>query len=527
MLGVFERDAGTEIGVVRVLSVVTEAGTLESMPIEDGATVTILDPTMQGKIVEAVEVAGKAKVGGARRVEIALSGNGRRDVRISYVVSAPVWKTSYRLVDGGQGKANLQAWAVIENALGEDWNGVTVTLSSGAPVALRQRLHQAYWRDRPEAPVPVEGVGMPDLDQGTVAPKADLRFRLSGNAAPVPPLPAPMSSREAADASYDTAPAALTAGTLEGDVSANFSLRHPVNLQAGRTLSVAIIDTEVEAERIALWTPGKGIHPVAALMIRNGSATTLPPGLITIYDRKAGYLGDARLPSTPVNEQRLASFAVDRKVKVQAETKPSEVMTKITVVDGVARLAMSSREVTSYTVKGAEDAPRSVIIEHPRRNGWTFTSEARDSETPTAYRLKVAVPAGGSAQVQAVLEHVQVDTYGLIDADAKMLLSWGELASDPKLASNLTELSLARSEVAAAERQVAEIGEREEKIVSEQARIRSNLGAVPKDSELARRYLAQLGAQEDDLGLIAVDQHKSEDILKSLQEKIRNIITRL
>lgn len=366
---------------------------------------------------------------------------------------------------------------------------------------------------------------MPDLDQGPVAPMTDQRLRVpAASAAPMPPLPAPMQRMRAAEGNYDAAPAAGTADAREGDVSANFSLPHPVDLRAGRTLSVPIIDTEIEAERIALWTPGRGIHPVAALMIRNGSAATLPPGLVTIYDREAGYLGDARLPATPANEQRLASFAADRKVRVQAETMPPDVLTKITVVDGAARATVRSREVTRYSVKGAPDAARSVIIEHPRRDGWTFTSEARDSETPTAYRLKVAVPAGGTAEVQAALEHVQVDTYDLLDADEKMLVSWGALATDPTLAGNLNELSKARSAVTAAERAVAEIGEREAKIGSEQARIRSNLGAVPKDSELARRYLTQLSAQEDDLAKLAAARAEAEDRLRAMRVRIRTLI---
>ena len=56
-----------------------------------------------------------------------------------------------RLGDGG--KARLQAWGILENATGEDWQDVDVTLSSGSPVTLKQRLLESYWRDRPEIPV--------------------------------------------------------------------------------------------------------------------------------------------------------------------------------------------------------------------------------------------------------------------------------------------------------------------------------------------------------------------------------------
>ena len=41
--------------------------------------------------------------------------------RSGYVVEAPIWKTSYRLVLDKDGKPYLQGWAVVENPTDEDW----------------------------------------------------------------------------------------------------------------------------------------------------------------------------------------------------------------------------------------------------------------------------------------------------------------------------------------------------------------------------------------------------------------------
>ena len=520
VLGLSEREAGAETGTVRVLSLLTGSGALESVRVDDGLTVTIRDPAMVARIAEVVDVAGRAKASGARRVEIALSGTGAREVRLTYVVAAPVWKTSYRIVDNGDGRANLQAWAIIENALGEDWKGVDVTLSSGAPVTLQPRLHRRTWRRRAEAPVPVEDLGMPDLDAGTLAARPA-----------APPLPAPMErmdrSRRAVDARYEAAPAAVAAQPTEGDVVATFRLPHPVDLGVGRTLSVPILDTEIEAARIALWKPGQGLHPIAALMLRNGTGTTLPPGILTVYDRALGYVGDARLPATPAGEQRFAAFAADRKVGVRAEAKPAEVVTRITVVDGALRATARTREETVYTVKGAPDAARTVVIEHPRRDGWTFSSPARDGETAAAYRLKLDVAAAGTAEARAVLERVQTDTYALAEAEAGMLVSWSALADDPALADGLKALSRARADSQAATREIAEIGERIATITTEQERIRGNLGVVPKDSELARRYLAQMGTQEDALARLGTTQDEARARLGTQEARVRALIAEL
>src|SRR5262249_58748756 len=100
----------------------------------------------------AAAAVGRSKVDRAREVEIKVDGAGKRDVSLTYVVPAPVWKTAYRVVLDDGGKARLQAWAILENATGEDRQDVDVTLSSGSPVTLKQRLLESYLRDRPGIP---------------------------------------------------------------------------------------------------------------------------------------------------------------------------------------------------------------------------------------------------------------------------------------------------------------------------------------------------------------------------------------
>ncbi len=76
-------------------------------------------------------------------VDIRLAGASKHDLSVSYVVEAPMWKPTYRVVlpEAGKGKALLQGWAVVDNTSGEDWAKVTMSLTSGAPIAFRYDLH--------------------------------------------------------------------------------------------------------------------------------------------------------------------------------------------------------------------------------------------------------------------------------------------------------------------------------------------------------------------------------------------------
>lgn len=76
-------------------------------------------------------------------VAIRLAGAKTHEVTVSYVVAAPMWKPTYRVVlpEAGKGDALLQGWAVVDNTSGEDWSNVEMALTSGEPIAFEYDLH--------------------------------------------------------------------------------------------------------------------------------------------------------------------------------------------------------------------------------------------------------------------------------------------------------------------------------------------------------------------------------------------------
>lgn len=77
-------------------------------------------------------------------VSVRLTGDvSSHDLVVSYVVEAPMWKPTYRVVlpEKGKGEALLQAWAVVDNVSGEDWKDVSMSLTAGEPLAFRYDLH--------------------------------------------------------------------------------------------------------------------------------------------------------------------------------------------------------------------------------------------------------------------------------------------------------------------------------------------------------------------------------------------------
>jgi len=83
-----------------------------------------------------------------RDVTLKLDGK-EHELAIGYVAETPVWRPSYRVVIDKGGKAELQAWGIIENLSGESWQDVELVLVAGAPLAFQSNLGQPVTPQRP------------------------------------------------------------------------------------------------------------------------------------------------------------------------------------------------------------------------------------------------------------------------------------------------------------------------------------------------------------------------------------------
>lgn len=530
ILGVAQADGGTldEPRVEHILSMMSESGQVQSLRLGPDATLDIQDETLRKRIADAARISGQARADGVRTISIALAGEGKRDVGISYVVAAPVWKASYRLVSGDEpGKARLQAWAVVENATAEDWQGVALTLAAGAPVLLAQRLHQRYWHERQDVPVAAGAAEAPPTDDYAemMADAAGPGRQAMAEAAP-PPAPAPAAMARAQGGRSRPMPAPLAqaaaaAAAQEGEISATYTLPQPVDLPAGKTLSVPFLDVALPAERLSVYRAGRASrHPVAAISLDNTSPGSLPAGLLTVYDARDGHVGDAQLSGLPAGESRLASFAEDRKVTITTDRERGEPITEVTLADGLLQVRRLSRERTTYTVQGAADAPRTVLIEHPRVSGWTFASPSLVGQTPTHHRLKLSLKAGENGKIDTVAERPVSQRYALLDLDAPTLLSWSGTALDAAAAARLNTLAERRATVAQAEQRLAQAAQAVEQAESNQSRVRENLGAVAADSELGQRYARMLAEEEDRIAKLQQAQAKANDAVEQAKRSL-------
>src|SRR5690606_23769130 len=148
------------------LTLMTATGLVQAV-LQNLSSVQFTSPETQAQIDKALAGIAENQAKDRRKLSIRLLGDGAREAGFSYVVSAPVWKTAYRLVlpQNEGDKVRLQGWAIVENLTGNEWNDVELSLISGNPVALKQSLYTAFYADRPEIPVTVAQRIVPRRDE--------------------------------------------------------------------------------------------------------------------------------------------------------------------------------------------------------------------------------------------------------------------------------------------------------------------------------------------------------------------------
>ncbi len=140
--------------VVPFLTLLGENG-LITVRLDAERSIRIHDERLNREFREALTQLAAGADDQRRQVTLHFSGSGTRPVRVGYVMEAPLWKMSYRLVINDQkpgqppARPYLQGWALVENTSDEDWNSVRLNLVSGRPVSFIQDLYQPLYIPRP------------------------------------------------------------------------------------------------------------------------------------------------------------------------------------------------------------------------------------------------------------------------------------------------------------------------------------------------------------------------------------------
>ena len=460
------------------------------------------------------------------------------------------------LPSGEGGRPLLQGWAVVDNTVGEDWNAVELSLVAGAPQSFIQQLSQPQYVARPLVGISRATAAAPQIHGATMnesvaeaAAKAANRTHdsvysgvgvgsaqslggvVGGLGAPPPPAAPSAVMDHVAVEQRIAAMQTAAQGQEIGDLF-EYRVAGPITIAKNQSALVPIVRAEVAVERVSLWNQRVGARPLRSLWLTNSSGSTLDGGSFTVLD-EATFAGEGLIEPMKPGEKRLLSYAVDLGVQVESQNGDTlNRLTHIRIVRGTLFHQNEQRTRKVYTVRNNDATPRTVVIEHPIRAGWTLAQDVKPVETSLdAYRFAVPVSPKSTATL-TIEERLPVEqqlSVSSLTAD-QVAFFVRETRDDAKLASALAPISAKKAAIASLEQELHAREAESTRISEDQTRLRENMRALKgSDSEkqLLKRYVVQLNEQEDRIAALRRETADLHGRLLRAQAELAQLIEAL
>jgi hypothetical protein len=517
---------------------------LRSVKVSDVQRVRFLNPVMDNEVRKALETLTLSHDTQKKAVTLNFVGEGKRDVRVGYVIENPIWKTSYRLVLGKekQDKPFLQGWAVVENPTDEDWKDVRMALVSGRPISFQMDLYTPLYVPRPTVvpelfaslrPVTYSGDLHARDEALTKAPleekqKEQLEVRRLADAKDGEKADRLLRGL-AADKPGDAAYAARLRKELDGKMSLGdsgvssmataaklgdffqYAIDKPVSLPRQKSALLPIVNKEVEGERVSIYNERtQAKFPLLGLKFKNTSGLHLMQGPITVFEG-SNYAGDARILDLQPNEERLISYAVDLGTEVNpVPSSDNGRLTQVKAVKGILYTTTKLRETKTYTIVNRNDAERVVLVEHPVRNEFKLTDTDKPAETASDfYRFQVKVPAGKTATQTVTEERLLGEQVQLSNSnDEQIRIFLNSPVTSQKVKDGLKQALDLRLALNKTQRDIGEQQRQLQTITDDQVRLRANLKEMPPTAAAYKRYLEKFDQQETEIEKLQADIKK-------------------
>ena len=349
-----------------------------------------------------------------------------------------------------------------------------------------------------------------------------------GSYAPAPPPPSVASLEEARAMG-----AAAASGQDLGDLF-EYKLKDKVTLKKNQSALVPIAQTEIEAEKVSLWSgTSESGRPLRGFWLRNTSALTLDGGSFSVLENEV-FAGEGLMDPVKPGERRLLSFATDLGLLVEAQKsgEPQHV-TRVKISKGVLTQTSEVRERTLYTVRNQDAAPRTLVIEHPAQNFWTLTKGTKepDERAPGTYRFKMEVPAKATASLPVEETRTLANTYELSNLNEDQIVLFAKDGTiTPEMAQALGKITAQKTVVGKLEEEMENRQKDIDRIVEDQGRLRENMKALRGSAEektLLQRYTKQLDDQETQLDTLRKKIQDTEAQRDKANEQLEKMIADL
>ena len=520
------------------LTLLLDTGELRNVDLSAAGGIRFTGAHLQEQFRDYLAAVSAARSKDRRSVYLDSTDSKARDVVASYMVPAPVWKSSYRLILGATGQPVLEGWAIVDNTSNEDWSNVQLSLVSGRPISFISQLYAPRYVERPEADLPDDRAASPVIHESSFL--AGVGGGLAP-AAPAPPAAAAKSSPrflasaglQVAETLDSVAPSTIAAGAAARDRGELFEYRiaTPVTIRKNESAMLPFLQQPIESRKLLIYSSRGSEHPTNAAELTNNTGKTLDGGPITVYDSGA-YGGEALMETLKAGDQRLISYAVDLGTRVtEAFGSKQAVVREIHANRGVLTTKLAAEETRTYTARNIDQKAKTLIIEHPLRPGYVLLNQKPAEKTAGAYRFEVRLASGATQEFPVSEERVyeQANQVSNMTPDA-LLVSIRNRDLTSAARNELQRIADQKSQIADTQRAVTDVETQIKDLNFDEDRIRRNISSlnnVSGQQQQVQTYARQLDSHEQQLTGLRDRQAELQKKKSALETELGKLVDAL
>jgi len=478
------------------------------------------DPAVQADLALLLDRSRATRAGTTRAVRVAVHGKAD-DLRVSYILPAPIWRVTYRVACAGA-EATLMAWAIVHNPSDSDLHEVSLTLTTGRPVSFQIDLYNPrnVTRALLEEEVPMPGTGARvsgrTLRKMAAAPVAAASFAMDESE---------MDSRSAL---FGGSVPSVAEGADRGEFF-EYRITNPVSLQRGGSALVPLLSAPLEAKRQRIWQPGQGANPDIVLTFPNHSGAVLEEGAGVIYEDEV-YAGEAMFPYAARGAAVKLVFAKDMSVRCVGRRGNSASVGALRLAQGFLVEELRLEERWEFSAENDHGDEVEVLIELPRQAGRSadpaYAQPVSTSLTHNTY--SITVPAHGKHTIEVIERSLGAKNYKLGDFSHLDLRRWLEgKYLDVRTMGMLKGLMQLRDNIEQSQQQIVKRTEERDEIHARQKNLAEQLTVLKEsgaEGKLRLRYVGELADAQDRVNAVDAEVRQLNDAVKSLHEQFtRNV----
>ncbi len=537
-----KRQVGETILTSSYLSLLIEGNALQSFDIMEARQITLLDDNLKKDLQHLLDILITAKKKDLKKLTVFIKGEGEHLVNLSYIVAAPVWKTSYRLILSEESSL-IQGWALVDNTQDEDWENVSLSLVAGLPVSFTHDLYSPRYQKRPKIQVATGTAYTAPIAEQALEEYADDDLCLDFDSDD--DISEEVGGENSRLYSKAVSPSAavkrlafkrsvpIQTRTVEVGDLFQYEIENPVTVRRQQSALVPILQTEFNGENVAVYNNEvRKNNPMSAILFKNTTGFTLENGPLTVFEDDS-YVGEAMLNTLKPDAEQLLSYSVELSCLVNIDHhSDKQDVHQVWITQGSLYLYHYDVINKTYIINNKADYTLDFFLEHRYQDGWELVDTPQPVErTEHFYRFRLNIPQRKTKQFTVTECIERSSIYIIRNTTRETLKLWLERKYiDRKTLRALESIVQLTEQISQIKREVKLKEDVVKTVFKNQERVRQNLQALGNTEDergLRERYVENLADEEDKLVQYQfdIDTLKTKQVVteKNLNTQIKTI----